>query len=249
MSDHHKSRPINIPIESGDAPDTARLEDDIFEIDGDAMDLDEEALEQELQEVAEAFAASSASGGLARGLSPSPVDDAEDPQPSFSRDAVFDLMQELRQKSEQITRLTDEKNDLFDKLLRKQAEFENFRRRSERETQEAFSRARAEVLGDFLPVLDNFMLALLHAEASGADAIHEGVQLINKQLVDTMSRLGLEPIDAEGLVFDPELHEAVATESREDVPDHTVVAVFQRGYKLGDRLLRPARVKVAVQPA
>jgi molecular chaperone GrpE len=248
MSDHQKSRPINIPIESDDAPDIAQLDDDVFEIDGDAMDLDEEALEQELQEVAEAFEAS-AENLEPTSMEPSTADENETVQPAFSRDAVFDLMQELRQKSEQITRLTDEKNDLFDKLLRKQAEFENFRRRSEREMLEAFGRARAEVLGDFLPVLDNFMLALLHADTSGADAIHEGVQLINKQLVDTMSRLGLEPIDAEGSAFDPELHEAVATEPREDVPDHTVVAVFQRGYRLGDRLLRPARVKVAVQPA
>lgn len=166
----------------------------------------------------------------------------------ISREAVFEMMQELRQKTEQITRLTDEKSELMDRLLRKQAEFENFRRRGEREMQEAYVRARADLVADLLPVLDNFDLALQHADSASAEVIHEGVQLIYKQLTDTLGRLGLEAIEAEGQPFDPELHEAVATEANEDVPDHTVVGVLQRGFKLGDRMLRPARVKVAVQP-
>jgi molecular chaperone GrpE len=166
----------------------------------------------------------------------------------ISREAVFEMMQELRQQTEQIARLGDEKNDLYDKLLRKQAEFENFRKRGEREMQEAYIRARADVLLDLLPIIDNFDLALHHAENASPEVIQEGVQLIYRQLLDTLGRLGLEPINAEGQPFDPELHDAVATETTEEVPDNTVLTVLQRGFKLGDRMLRHARVKVSVQP-
>jgi molecular chaperone GrpE len=230
MSENQKNSPLSRPEEAEEVGENA-LADDIFEIDGDAMPFDTETLVEEIisaPEEAEA-AATPATGEI-------------------SREAVFELMQELRQRNEQVARLNDEKNELYDKLLRKQAEFENFRKRSERESQDAYGRARADVIAEFLSVLDNVTLALQHAEGSDPDSILEGLGLINKQLVETLNRLGLEPIDAEGQPFDPELHEAVATEARHDVPDHTVVDAFQRGYKVGDRLLRPARVKVAVQP-
>jgi molecular chaperone GrpE len=167
---------------------------------------------------------------------------------SVSKQAVIDLMQELRQKTDAITKLSDERSDLYDKLLRKQAEFENFRKRGEREMQEAYVRARADLLTDLLPVLDNFDLAVQHADTTNPDAVREGVHLIHKQLFDSLFRLGLEPIEADGQPFDPELHEAVATEPTDEAPDHTVLVVLQRGYRLGDRMLRPARVKVAVTP-
>ena len=158
------------------------------------------------------------------------------------------VMRGDRQKSESISRLSEERTDLYDKLLRKQAEFENFRKRGEREMQEAYVRARADLLSDLLPVLDNFDLAVQHADTSNPDAVREGVHLIHKQLFDSLFRLGLEPIEADGQPFDPELHEAVATEPTDEAPDHTVLIVLQRGYRLGDRLLRPARVKVAGTP-
>jgi molecular chaperone GrpE len=244
MADQHKNGPINIPIVSKD--DDTPLEsqggadeDDVIEIDGDAVDLDAE------------LAAAEAAMEDAEREPAAPADDASAGEPKgaeISREAVFELMQELRQKSEQVVRLTDEKNDLYDRLLRRQAEFENFRKRNEREMQEIYGRARSDVIADLLTVFDNFELALRHADSASAESFREGVQLIYKQLMDSLTRLGLEPIDAEDQPFDPELHEAVATETREDVPDHTVVFVLQRGFKLGDRLLRPARVKVAVQP-
>lgn len=171
-----------------------------------------------------------------------------DEMTSVSKQAVIELMTELRQKTESIARLSDERSDLYDKLLRKQAEFENFRKRGEREMQEAYVRARSDLLLDLLPVLDNFDLAVQHADTTNPDAIREGVHLIHKQLFDSLYRLGLEPIDADGQPFDPEMHEAVATEPTDEAPDHTVLVVLQRGYKLGDRMLRPARVKVAVTP-
>jgi len=172
----------------------------------------------------------------------------DDETTTVSKQAVIELMSELREKTDSIARLSDERTDLYDKLLRKQAEFENFRKRGEREMQEAYVRARADLLSDLLPVLDNFDLAVQHADTSNPDAVREGVHLIHKQLFDSLFRLGLEPIEADGQPFDPELHDAVATEPNDEVPDHTVVAVLQRGYRLGDRLLRPARVKVAVTP-
>lgn len=173
---------------------------------------------------------------------------SEDETTTVSKQAVVDLMTELRQKSESIARLTDERSDLYDKLLRKQAEFENFRKRGEREMQEAYVRARADLMLDLLPVLDNFDLAVQHADTANPDAVHEGVHLIYKQLFDSLCRMGLVSIEADGQPFDPELHDAVATEPTDEVPDHTVLVVLQRGYMLGDRMLRPARVKVAVTP-
>lgn len=178
----------------------------------------------------------------------SPAVAAGEETTTVSKQAVIDLMQELRQKTDAITKLSDERSDLYDKLLRKQAEFENFRKRGEREMQEAYVRARADLLTDLLPVLDNFDLAVQHADTTNPDAVREGVHLIHKQLFDSLFRLGLEPIEADGQPFDPELHEAVATEPTDEAPDHTVLVVLQRGYRLGDRMLRPARVKVAVTP-
>jgi molecular chaperone GrpE len=174
---------------------------------------------------------------------PPPRPAAEVPLEAFIRRG-----QEIQQKAEQIERLQAEKKELHDMLLRKQAEFENFRKRTEREAQEMYRRVRGDVLLDLLPVLDNYELAIRHAEQADATTLREGVALIYKQLIDILSRQGLEAIEAEGRHFDPEIHEAVAVEASEDVEEHTVLQELQRGYKLGDRLLRPARVKVAVQP-
>lgn len=168
-------------------------------------------------------------------------------RPELSIEAFRNLTQELRQKNEAAERLTAEKTDLYDRLLRRQAEFENFRKRNEREVQDTYRRARADVLSDLLPALDNFDLALRHAEGADADTLREGIALIHRQLFDVLGRHGLEPVEAAGKLFDPELHEAVATEANADVEDQTVLEEFQRGYKLGDRLLRPARVKVSTQ--
>jgi molecular chaperone GrpE len=176
-----------------------------------------------------------------------------DPEPTptgrseLSVEAFTRLSQELRQKLELAERLGAEKNDLYDRLLRKQAEFENFRKRTEREMQEAYRRARADILLDILPALDNMERALKHADNADATVLHEGLALIYKQLSDALGKHGLEAIDSIGSPFDPELHEAVAAEQNDDVDDHTVLDELQRGYKLGDRLLRPARVKVSVQ--
>jgi molecular chaperone GrpE len=140
--------------------------------------------------------------------------------------------------------LHEENRDLKDRYLRTLADFENYRKRSDREKGDYYKHALADLLKDLLPVLDNFDRALEHAE--GGDEFHKGVLLIYKQLYSTLQKYGLRPIEQANVPFDPKIHEAVIREENPSVPSNTVVAVLQKGYFLHDRLLRPAMVKVAV---
>lgn len=138
--------------------------------------------------------------------------------------------------------------DLKDQYLRKLAEFENHKKRSERERQEYFKIALAGFAHDFLPILDNFERALAHARPQDLESdFGQGVVIIRKQLGELWKRYGLIPIDTSG-TFDPNLHEAVATEKTDAVPPNTIVEELQKGYFLNERLIRPAFVKVAVRP-
>jgi molecular chaperone GrpE len=139
----------------------------------------------------------------------------------------------------------DEENRLLkDRYMRTLADFENYRKRADREKNEFFKYALAGVLKDLIPILDNFDRALEHA--GEGDDFHKGVALIYKQMWDVLQRHGLRPIEQAGVPFDPKIHEAVIREENPSVPSQTVVAVLQKGYFLHDRLLRPAMVKVAV---
>ena len=151
---------------------------------------------------------------------------------------------------QQIDSLTREKNNLYDQLLRRAAEFENYRKRTEREKTENYNRARADVILELLPVIDNFERAMSSLEKSVDDAqgLRHGVELIHKQFRDALTKFGLQEIEAVGKMFDPNLHEAVTIESTDKHEENTVIEEFERGYKLGDRLLRPAKVKVAASP-
>lgn len=139
---------------------------------------------------------------------------------------------------------TSPQDDYKNRYVRAIADFENFRKRSEREKADFFRYATAAVLRDILPVLDNFDRGLDHAEEG--DEFHKGMLLIYKQLYDVLLKHGLKPIDESGVPFDPNIHEAVVRDEDPSVPNHTVVALLQKGYFLHDRLLRPALVKVAV---
>lgn len=139
---------------------------------------------------------------------------------------------------------SQEQTDYKDRYLRNLADFENFRKRSEREKSDFFKYALHGLLKELLPVLDNFDRSLDHAEEG--DDFHRGVLLIYKQLFDVLKKHGLRPIDEPSVPFDPKIHEAVVREEDPSVPSHTVVAILQKGYFLHDRLLRPAMVKVAV---
>jgi molecular chaperone GrpE len=170
--------------------------------------------------------------------------------PETADDAQTDDNSPEADLQSQVDALTRDKAALYDQLLRRAAEFENFRRRIERERSDAYQRARVEVLVEFLPVVDNFERALSSLENSGgdADALRHGVELIHKQFKDALTKFGLEPVEAMGQTFDPHLHEAVTIEPTDKHKENTVIEEFQRGYKIGDKLLRPAKVKVAATP-
>jgi len=136
---------------------------------------------------------------------------------------------------------------LRDAQLRKLAEFENFRKRTEREKAEYFRFALADFVRDLLPVLDNFERALGHAPAAADDEYRLGIELIYRQLGESLKKRGLREVPTAG-PFDPNVHEAVAREESSEVEPSTILEVLQKGYYLNDRLLRPAFVKVAVAP-
>ena len=138
-----------------------------------------------------------------------------------------------------------ERADLQDRLLRRQAEFENFRRRAERERADVLEYAATDTVRTLLPIADDFERALKVESADKEYA--RGMELIYQRLVEALTKLGLEPIAAEGRAFDPNVHHAIEMVERDDVDDHTVIGEFQRGYNFRGRLLRPAMVKVAVK--
>lgn len=142
--------------------------------------------------------------------------------------------------------LKAERDHLIDRLARLQAEFENARKRSEREKADYRDYATGNVVEQFLPVLDNFELAL---KAKGSsDQLRSGVELIVKQMEEALRQLQVTPVPAVGEEFDPRYHEALGSIEREDLPDHTIAEEIRRGYKLRERLLRPSMVRVVSNP-
>jgi molecular chaperone GrpE len=142
--------------------------------------------------------------------------------------------------------LAAEKAELYDRVLRARAEFENARRRAERDRLDYVQFAAMDLVKDILPILDDFERALKVPTADTEYA--KGVELIYQRMYDTLKRLGLEPIEAKGKPFDPNLHQAVDRVHTEEADDMTVLDEFQRGYNFKGKLLRPSMVKVAVRP-
>lgn len=132
--------------------------------------------------------------------------------------------------------------------LRKLAEFDNFRKRTERERDELKNLATEDLIRELLPVIDNFDRALQHAEDSDPESFRQGVEMISRQLVDLLQKEGLEELDPKGGQFDPEVHEAVDRVENSEHEPGTVVSVLVKGYTLRGRLVRPAMVSVAVGP-
>ena len=143
--------------------------------------------------------------------------------------------------------LRAEKANYLDRLARLQAEFDNFRKRSVRDQQDFRDYALAEALKSLLPILDSLDRALKTTGVSVED-FRSGIELIDKQFHDALAKLGVEPVPAEGEVFDPNLHQAVQMVDTDEVEDHRVIDELQRGYRIKDRLLRPAMVRVASNP-
>ena len=142
--------------------------------------------------------------------------------------------------------LKAERDQLVDRVARLQAEFENARKRAEREKQEFREYAAGSVVEAFLPVLDNFELAL--KSAGTAEQLRQGVELIVKQMEDVLKNLQVQVIPAVGEEFNPYHHEALGTVECEDVPDQHVAEEIRKGYRIRERLLRPALVRVASNP-
>jgi molecular chaperone GrpE len=160
---------------------------------------------------------------------------------------------ELRRVEGELKKLNEERQEWADKLARRQADFDNFRKRTERERSETYNRALGEVVRRLLPVIDNLQRALEaertleNVESKEFRHFLHGVELINRQLGGVLESLGVEVVPTVGELFDPHVHEAVATEETDEVEPDTIVQEMQRGYRLGDKLLRPAMVKVATR--
>jgi molecular chaperone GrpE len=160
---------------------------------------------------------------------------------------------ELKRVEAELKKLTEERQELNDKLARRTADFDNFRKRTERERTETYNRALGEVVRRLLPVLDNLQRALDAERVVEVKESEEfrhflhGVELINRQLGGVLEGLGIEVVPTVGERFDPHVHEAVATEETDAQEPDTVTQEMQRGYRLGDKLLRPAMVKVATK--
>ena len=149
-------------------------------------------------------------------------------------------------KPDALTELKAERDQLLDRLARLQAEFDNARKRQEREKQEFRDYATGSVVEQFLPVLDNFALAL---NATGsAEQLRTGVELIVKQMEETLRQLQVQVIPTIGQQFDPRVHEALGSVERDDLPDHSVAEEIRKGYRIRERLLRPAMVRIVSNP-
>lgn len=138
-----------------------------------------------------------------------------------------------------------ERDENYDRFVRKAAEFDNYRRRVERERREQADRAVVGMLEDLLAIVDDFDLALTVDAGDGGVAYRKGVEMIHAKLQDLLRKQGVKVMEALGTDFDPNLHEAVMQESSASHRDNEVIAVLRKGYTLNDRLLRPAAVKVA----
>ena len=166
-----------------------------------------------------------------------------------ANDAVpsVDLVAHLAAITADRERLAAEKGELQEQLLRRQADFENFRRRAERDRSEFLQFAGMELVRELLPVLDDFARAL-KVECANAEYAR-GIELIYNRLYESLKKMGLEPIDTTGQKFDPNLHQAVDRVETDDEEDHQILEEYQKGYKFKGKLLRPSMVKVAVRPS
>ncbi len=186
--------------------------------------------------------------------------DRFDPQKASDRIEVEDsgqtLEDALAEEEQSAIKMAEEKlqsvmhnlEELRDRHARKLAEFDNMRKRTEREKSEYYRSALANFLLDLLPIVDSFDSALAHASPEDRRGnFGQGIGLIRRQFMDLLTKYGLTEVDTSGQ-FDPNVHEAVATEESEDLPKDTILEVLRKGYMLNDRLLRPAWVKVAVRP-
>ena len=174
-------------------------------------------------------------GGTPAAEDPSETGEAPDPVSSPELDALKAERDEIKA----------ERDDIYDRLLRKSAEFDNYRKRVERERREQADQSVTDLLQQLLLVVDDFDLALNVEICDESSAYRKGVELIHAKLYDVLRKQGVRPIEALGADFDPNIHQAVLHETSPEHREGEVIGELRRGYMLGDRLLRPAMVKVA----
>ena len=183
-----------------------------------------------------------------------PKSDLETPDQQASgagAERELDLAHELPaapsdELGDELQRARVERDALYDRLARLQAEFDNFRKRAQREQADFRQYALADAAKSLLPILDSLERAV-HSGSAAAE-LRSGVELILRQFHDTLAKLGVQAVEAKGQPFDPNVHQAIEMVDRSDVPDHQVIDELQRGYRIKDRLLRPAMVRVARNP-
>jgi molecular chaperone GrpE len=158
------------------------------------------------------------------------------------------VAEDAEREDAEVKKLAADLDELRQTLLRRQADFENYRKRIERERSEDGRRATARVIEGLIPVLDGFEHALAAHREAEYESYRKGFELIYKQLLDNLAKLGAHRIDPLGKPFDPHLHQAVDRAETTEHPDGTILAVFQPGYEFHGRVLRPAMVRVAVHP-
>lgn len=165
----------------------------------------------------------------------------EKTKPETAEEVKEETAEAVETKEEQLQKALDEKNDQF---LRLYAEYDNFRKRSQKEKQDIYSSSKADVIKELLPVLDNFDRAANNTEGSYED-YKKGIDLIFNQFVEMLTKNGVESYGERGETFDPNIHNAVMTVEDEELGENQIAAVFSKGYKLGDRIIREAVVTVA----
>ncbi len=167
----------------------------------------------------------------------------KDDSTQATAEAEADLSAEAASAAE--AELKREKEELQDRLLRTAAEFDNYRKRIDRERRDHADAAKADAIEDLLPIIDNLERALQAPVGTDAEGYRKGVELVHQQMMDLLRRRGVKPIQSVGADFDPRVHEAVVHEASADHREGEVMEEMRRGYMLGERLLRPAMVKVA----
>lgn len=200
-------------------------------------------------------AAAKGNGKDDEGLNEAPLDaTSESAEPDeASAKSTTDGETEAPSIEEHFHALLKEKDELLaqkhDQLLRAQADYENYKKRVAREKDDLYKFGNERLMRELLPILDNFERSLAHAKEAGSlEGIVEGVDLIRKDMLNTLNKFGLREVAAQGEKFDPSMHEATAQVPSSDYPEGTVMEEFQKGYFIHDRLLRPAMVVVAGAP-
>ncbi|MGD9123899.1 MAG: nucleotide exchange factor GrpE [Desulfarculaceae bacterium] len=177
-----------------------------------------------------------------------PQAEPEDLEPSIAVDESESDAQEIL---DPLAALTAERDELKDRVLRLAAEMDNYKKRSERDKADFLKRANESLVKDLLPIMDNLERALAHAEEQNADnqGVTEGLSLIKQELGKVLERHGLERVEALGLAFNPEIHEAMMQQEDPEAEENTVIQELQKGYLFQGRLLRPAMVVVSKKPS